>query len=223
VWYASYGSNMCFERFLCYIVGGKVEGMQRTCEGCGNKSHPIKSQRVTIPHPMYFSKESITWGGGGVAFLHPSKIDEEELCTIGRMYLITVDQFQGVVAQENGFRGRTDLIDFQQVKQKKTLKVSDGWYGHVMHIGDHEGYPILTFSNNLKEISLNPPNNTYTKTIVTGLKQMGLEPHTIIEYLNGRMGISGYYQQHELQEVVRSSPLNLEFSPSVPELAALTS
>jgi histone deacetylase 4/5 len=25
VWYASYGSNMCLPRFLCYIRGGKVK------------------------------------------------------------------------------------------------------------------------------------------------------------------------------------------------------
>jgi hypothetical protein len=203
---------MCFERFLCYIVGGKVEGMRVTCEGCRDKTHPIKSQRVSIPHTLYFAEDSMTWGGG-VAFLHPSK--DEEHSTIGRMYLITVNQFQEVVAQENG--ALSGFVDLKKVSQKKILKVSDGWYGHVMHIGDHEGYPILTFSNNLEKIAVNPPNDSYIRIISTGLKQMELDHHTIVQYLQNKQGVKDHYHVDKLHEIVRSSPANLEFHPLVPQ------
>ena len=53
VWYASYGSNMCIERFLCYIRGGAVDGMQGTCLGCADKTLPLKSKRVMLPHELY--------------------------------------------------------------------------------------------------------------------------------------------------------------------------
>ena len=53
VWYASYGSNMSKERFLCYIRGGSVEGMTKRCEGCADPSEPLKDLYIEIPHELY--------------------------------------------------------------------------------------------------------------------------------------------------------------------------
>ena len=33
VWYSSYGSNMLYARFLCYLRGGRVDGMVKDMPG----------------------------------------------------------------------------------------------------------------------------------------------------------------------------------------------
>jgi hypothetical protein len=69
IWYASYGSNMNLERFLCYIEGGSLKGMKKIYLGCKNKNKPIKNKFFEITFPLYFSKYSHNWNGG-VAFIY---------------------------------------------------------------------------------------------------------------------------------------------------------
>ncbi|RWW45971.1 hypothetical protein BHE74_00048142, partial [Ensete ventricosum] len=88
VWYASYGSNMWKPRFLCYIEGGKVEGMSAACCGSLDKSSPKDVIWKIVPHRLLFGRSHTrTWGAGGVAFLDPerSTSDRAYLC----MYRIT--------------------------------------------------------------------------------------------------------------------------------------
>ncbi len=68
VWYAGYGSNLCEERFLCYIKGGKFRWGGRKSSGCDDKTLPEEKGRITIPFPLYFAERSRGWQGGGVAF-----------------------------------------------------------------------------------------------------------------------------------------------------------
>ena len=71
IWYASFGSNMWKPRFLCYIEGGKVDGMGVSCFG----SHDTSPRRGTMWKMcvMHFFREILypLWGTGGVAFLNP--------------------------------------------------------------------------------------------------------------------------------------------------------
>jgi hypothetical protein len=53
VWYASYGSNLCKERFLCYIEGGSITGLTVELRGCKQKIVPEKHKYVKIPHSLY--------------------------------------------------------------------------------------------------------------------------------------------------------------------------
>ncbi|CAI5500851.1 unnamed protein product [Closterium sp. Naga37s-1] len=52
VWYASYGSNMLEERFMCYIQGGAVDGMTHPCHGCSDPTPPRASKWIAVPHRM---------------------------------------------------------------------------------------------------------------------------------------------------------------------------
>jgi hypothetical protein len=99
IWYASYGSNISAERFMCYIRGGKPEGATRTYEGCNDKTPPVDQKPINIPHQLYFAKEAKVWNGGGVCFINPER--DEQVNTLGNMYLITRAQFLEVVQQEN--------------------------------------------------------------------------------------------------------------------------
>jgi gamma-glutamylcyclotransferase (GGCT)/AIG2-like uncharacterized protein YtfP/predicted transcriptional regulator len=76
VWYACYGSNINYERFMKYI------------ELCQDKTPPIQVRAEKLNHPVYFSKNSSRWENKGVAFLDLSKKGS----SYGRMYLITKEQ-----------------------------------------------------------------------------------------------------------------------------------
>jgi hypothetical protein len=69
VWYASYGSNLQRERFMCYIEGGTPEGSAKRNEGCRDKSEPTESRPISLNFELYFAGRSGTWGGSGGVLL----------------------------------------------------------------------------------------------------------------------------------------------------------
>ena len=108
VWYASYGSNLSEERFACYIAGGRPRGASRTFAGARDASPPRDSVALELPHQLYFSGESRIWGGS------PAFVDREPsdgVVALARGYLIGWDQFEDVIAQENGRPSSSIEID----------------------------------------------------------------------------------------------------------------
>lgn len=147
VWYASYGSNLNKERFLCYIKGGLCHYNGRSYKGCFDKSAPIEDRPIIIPHQMYFGNNSGSWGGKGVAFIDPQRTSE--VSTLGRMYLITEEQFDEVQEQEGP---------------------SPYWYGQLIDLGTADGYKIQTFTSG--EIRpANAPSEVYLQAVSDGIKE----------------------------------------------------
>jgi hypothetical protein len=145
VWYASYGSNLHRDRFLTYVRGGKPQGSKRTYQGCRDRTVPQHDIAIRFngarPH---FALHSSVWNGG-IAFIDTQK--GETATGLGRAYLLTREQFEDVVAQENGLpAGRCALIDYHQVLTNGRLVTGDGPYETLLHIGDHQGAPVLTFT-----------------------------------------------------------------------------
>ncbi|GFP87442.1 pentatricopeptide repeat-containing protein at3g57430 chloroplastic [Phtheirospermum japonicum] len=100
VWYASYGSNMDMQRFLCYIEGGQVEGMQRPCEGSLDKTRPADTKWGNVSYRMFFGRDKTkAWGSGGVAFLDLDM--HKKYLSHVRMYKISLQQFNDLLKQEN--------------------------------------------------------------------------------------------------------------------------
>ena len=167
VWYASYGSNLCYERFICYLEGGKAPGSKRKQRGARDASEPSDERAVFIPHALYFSQHSRSWGGGGVAFIDPRR--DDAIQTWGRAYLVTREQFEDIFAQENGTP--VEVLDWESLLEQGQLSNGDRWYHHILKIGDLEDKPILTFTNstNPEERGYNPPSDAYLQTIVTGI------------------------------------------------------
>lgn len=186
VWYFSYGSNILVDRFLCYIHGGTPTGSTRAEVGCEDKTSPKETHEMSIPHPLYFSKERSKWGEGGVAFIDHQPVDNSE--TIGRVFLITENQFKDVIAQENN--ETTIDIDLQTIIKQGYAKVTDGWYGRVMYLGKKEGAPIFTFTSNtpMDEQKIKKPAKSYIKTITDGLMKMNMSKQDIGDYLSGKHG-----------------------------------
>lgn len=76
VWYASYGSNLLEERFLCYIRGGQPAGSTESEPGARDPSLPLRSIQFSMPYPLYFAKERTKWGKGGVALFVKSEMSK---------------------------------------------------------------------------------------------------------------------------------------------------
>ncbi|CAL9083864.1 unnamed protein product [Musa textilis] len=206
VWYASYGSNMWMPRFLCYIEGGKVEGMSAPCCGSQDKSSPKDVIWKIVPHRLLFGRShSRTWGAGGVAFLDPerSTSDRAYLC----MYRITLEQFNDVLLQENSLHQENGMIKqmaspvldlhiLEYVAKNKSLPLKtlkDGWYSTVLYLETEDDLPILTMTCSASdverfksgELPASAPTKDYMKTLVNGLvegKQLTMEE--AVAYVN---------------------------------------
>ncbi|MEH7382705.1 hypothetical protein V7138_19740 [Bacillus sp. JJ1533] len=200
VWYASYGSNINRDRFLCYIKGGRPKGSNETEVGCRDTSSPIDEGMFTIPYPLYFAKEAGRWDSKGVAFIDGSK--NEKAMTYSKKYLITSEQFLDVLKQENS--GIQFDIDLTKVRESGAMVFRKrAWYGKILYLGDENGYPIFTFTApwDMNDVQFNKPSNEYLETIITGLKEYYSKEETL-RYLEDKPGISGNYTTDELGKLL---------------------
>lgn len=150
LWYASYGSNLNYNRFMDYI------------NSCDDTTPPIASKPVLINHKLYFASKSCIWENKGVAFIDP-KEDKNEV-TLGRMYLITKDQFE-------------------QIKLFEGSK-----YQNKVRLGAYDGRQIVTFTDyEVNEENL--PSERYVEIIQKGLRETykSLSKDQIIKYLDCRI------------------------------------
>ncbi|MEH7747358.1 hypothetical protein V7659_20320 [Neobacillus drentensis] len=203
VWYASYGSNLNKDRFLCYIKGGSPAGSTRVESGCKDSSLPVAETTFPLHRPLYFAKEAAGWQSQGVAFIGLKQ--GEEYLTYSKKYLITIEQFLDVVKQENS--GDHFEIDLNEVKEKGSkIFRHRAWYGNIIYLGDDQGYPIFTFTAPWEqaEVEMKKPSHNYLATIIKGLKTDYTEEE-IFYYLQNTPGITGFYTDDELAKVIANT------------------
>ncbi len=185
MWYVAYGSNLLAERFVTYLEGGRARGRTRAHPGARDATRWRADHPVELPHRMHFAGTSRWWGGGGVALVdpqaghHPSR---------GRAYLITRQQFEDVLAQESG-RPVGRRVDLGLAIDGGQAVVGDGSYDLVFRLGDHQGWPMLTFTRTAPVSSLqyNAPSAEYTSCIVAGLGEShGVSEAAARAYLDER-------------------------------------
>lgn len=201
VWYACYGSNILEERFLCYIRGGQPKGAKTTYEGCSDKTIPTDNEDFYISSELYFAKESGNWDNGGVAFIRTSF--EPRASTIGRIYLVTKGQLIDIARQETSTK--TELtIDFDRaIEDGSYIFKRPSWYGNLLYLGQQNGYPIFTLTNENDLQPLAKPSKNYIKTIIRGIKEAhNFDDKTILEYLRSKGGINGKYDDKELLDII---------------------
>ena len=203
-WYLSYGSNLCKNRFYCYLLGGQPKGSMEWEKGCTDPTLPIKVKGKTIPHEMVFAGTSTRWNNKGVAAIDPRK--DVGVLTYARMYLITKEQFFDLVKQENYIpleeKWKWDLPK----KGEGKVIFPDNWYGRLLHLGEEEGYPIYSFTINqeFEELLINPPDPSYIKIIQKGLEETHrFSLWEVEKYLIQLRGIKGHYSRKELQNILR--------------------
>jgi hypothetical protein len=175
VWYAAYGSNLSRERFDVYMSGGRPEGATHTYPGCRNPAPPMDDVPGVIDTELAFGGWSQTWGGG-VAFVR----DRPGALTRARLYLLTLEQFEDVVAQENWLIPGSVTIE---PSEEQVVLDGDHTYRLVMPLGKRDGTPILTVSQ-LVATETAPPTVAYLTHIAHGLREShGMTHSEIVSYL----------------------------------------
>ncbi|MBN6034070.1 histone deacetylase [Amycolatopsis sp. 195334CR] len=198
VWYASYGSNMYAERFRCYIEGGTPPGAEREYVGCRDRSPARRIAESEFPGGVYFATESPVWHGGR-AFFDPAMPGTAAMTA----YLVTQGQFADIAAQEMYREPAADL-DLSAVLATGRHQVGPGRYETLLHVGDLDGYPVLTFTApwSVSEVELNPPSAAYLSTLVKGLHEThGWPSAKIARYLSRLPGVRGHWSAQEIADL----------------------
>ena len=158
VWYVCYGSNLCYERLMCYLTGNGSEKYQIAAKPdgrCSNQNPPERSKVIAIPFPTYFARKSSTWQNGGVAFLDPTR----KGVSVGRAYLVTTQQLDHIKRREGS------------------------WYQNELYLGDIEGIPALTLTDFSREPSVEP-SPLYRQVLLDGLLECGIPKSFAESYLS---------------------------------------
>ncbi|GAB2709646.1 histone deacetylase [Kitasatospora kifunensis] len=202
LWYAAYGSNLHLARLTSYLAGGRPAGGARVYPGCRDPRPPRDSRPIRLPGLLYFALESAVWTGG-MAFYDPDTPDGRA-GTAARAYLITAAQLSDLAAQEMRRRPGTDL-DLREVLREGRAVLGPGRYETLVHPGDLEGRPLLTFTApwHLAQAPLAPPSAPYLRHLAAGLREThGWDTATIAAYLSTRPGAVGHWSAGRLAELL---------------------
>lgn len=190
VWYAGYGSNLCAERFRCYLAGGIPPGLTRPSRGARDTAPPRADRPLDIPHRLYFAGHAEPWGGA------PCFVDtviSPDSTTRARAYLITWGQFEDVVAQENG-RSTTSLdLDPKDLAAGSSISLGPGRYENLLCLGTIDGNPVVTITSPrpMTEAELGAPSPAYLNVMIAGLREShALRDDAIVTYLGVVPGCS---------------------------------
>jgi len=110
------------------------------------------------------------------------------------MYLITDEQFNDVVLQENDKEvdGTRFVPPFQQLTQESEFELpGKRLYGHVLRVGKESNWPVITFTTSRKDMPIGSPSMAYIKIIISGIKETypAMTNTQICEYLMRTEGI----------------------------------
>lgn len=174
---------------MCYIAGGKAPGSQHVNPGSRNKTPPIDKRPISLKWELYFAGYSSWWQGAG-AFIRQGP---QTALTLGRMYLITDEQFNDVVLQENGrpVNGTRLLPPFEKLMQRQDfLLPAIETYGRVIRLGEEERWPVFTFTST-GSFPVGAPSEAYVKIIVSGIRETypSMSSDGIFNYLARAEGI----------------------------------
>jgi hypothetical protein len=180
VWYVSYGSNMNAARLNCYLAGGTPPGAQRANPGCRDPRPPRRVLSCELTGGVYFATRSPFWGGGR-AFFDPDLPGTAP----ARAYLITPGQFADIAAQEM-YRDPGEDLDLTEVLASGRVELGPGRYETLLHVGNRQGHPLLTFTApwQATDVAHTTPSPTYLRMLNPhlprsgcGLRQSG--PHLV--------------------------------------------
>lgn len=213
VWYAGYGSNLLPSRFLCYLEGGRVEGMARANPGARNPAAFDDLEAGTIPGRLRFAGSFTSWASdadaAGAAMIDPTAASDTLVHAVA--YRITVEQLVDVLLQECGFDPRDlDAIDVRYAVQRRVmqhLQDRDGIddlrgpgisevrplaLGHAPY-GRLVSLPLQRQDGSARTVHVvapvagqpsNPPSVAYLATMRAGLiEAAGLSPDAVDAYL----------------------------------------
>jgi hypothetical protein len=197
IWYAAYGSNLHRARFDVYLRGGTPAGATHVYPGCRDPSDPADERAWECACRLRFGGRSRTWGGG-VALVDPGPGDAP---TKLRLYLVTLEQFEDVVAQENWLApGAVELSD--ATYDPHHVIGPDHTYRVVLSLGELDGTPVLTVTQDAVTATASPTLR-YLRHIAQGLHEShGCSAPEIADYLARRPGVEGAFRRDELTRLL---------------------
>ena len=192
VWYTSYGSNMHADRLGCYIAGGRPEGASRTCSGCRDTSMPRDSRGTLLPGGIHFATHSPVWNGGRALY-------DPELpgSAAARSWLVTPGQFADIVAQEM-YREPGEDLDLDEVLARGRVALGPGRYETLLHTGEVDGRPQLTFTaaQRCGELRAEAPSGPYLRMLAGGLRSAhGWSVGRVVDYFLRLPGIGAWTRE----------------------------
>ncbi|MFC3997468.1 histone deacetylase [Nocardiopsis sediminis] len=202
VWYASYGANMSADRFACYVAGGVPPGGKRANPGCRDRTPPRERRALWLAGGVHFAFTSRMWGGG-LALYDPALPGATPACA----YLVTAEQFTDIAAQEM-YKAPGADHDLAEVLRTGRIVLGAGRYETLLHRGDLDGHPILTFTSHAPstEVQATSPSARYLGTIGSGLRAThGWSAQRTGAYLASRPGTSGTWTGEEVAALLAGS------------------
>ena len=198
VWYVAYGSNLAFDRFMCYLAGGRPVGGSRTYPGARDPRPPLDIRPVQLTGTVYFSLQSRVWGGGMAFF------DETRSGTVAaRAYRLSCSQFADVAAQEMHRDPLADL-DLTRVPQHGRWSYGPGRYETLVRLGELCGVPMMTLTApwGVDDVRHAPPSAAYLTVIAAGLREShGWSRERVAEYLVDLPGVGPEWLREQLLDV----------------------
>ncbi|WP_278315194.1 hypothetical protein [Lolliginicoccus levis] len=192
-WYVAYGSNLVADRFAAYLNGSSADSIYGPHRPAPTTVPPRDTRSLWIDHALYFAGHSHRWTGA-VAFVDP-RLARRGQRSCGRAYLIQLDQFTHVAAEENG------LTDCAWTPDWTGLRVGDmaalpvhshgeperGKYNAALRLPDIDGTPALTLTT-ARDLPLGQPSEAYLQLIENGVQGSGLvADDDIATYLDGAL------------------------------------
>ncbi|WP_413230124.1 histone deacetylase [Kitasatospora herbaricolor] len=196
VWYAAYASNMCLDRFTCYLAGGRPPGAARTYPGCRDARPPERAVPLLLPGQLYFALESAVWTGG-CGFYDPLEPGEMP----ARAYLVSAGQFSDVLAQESARPPGADL-DLTRVLADGRAALGPGRYETLLRAGWLDGLPVLTLTAPWRRAQAETarPAAGYLRQLARGLREgHGWPAGRIADYLAARPGAAGAWRPADIE------------------------
>ncbi|MDX5458619.1 histone deacetylase [Micromonospora tulbaghiae] len=211
LWYVAYGSNLHAARLNWYLRGGCPPGGLRTYPGCRDRRPPRRTVPVLIPGGVYFAGESRAWTGG-MAFYDPLLPGR----AAARGYLVTVEQFADIAAQEMYRPPGADLAGILAAVETGRARLGPGRYETLLRVGVHEGLPMLTFTapHRAVEVRWTRPAPVYLGMLARGLREAhGWDAARTVGYLAGRPGVAGRWTRPALRRLVATAHSGPATSP----------
>jgi hypothetical protein len=178
------------DRLTCYLAGGIPPGTRHTYSGCRDRRPPRCAIGWEITGGVYFATESLVWGGGR-AFYDPELVGTAAT----RAYLITGGQLADIAAQEMSRSAGTD-IDLRPVLATGRAELGPGRYETLLHVGDLDGHPLLTFTApwHAGDVPWTVPSAAYLRMLAAGLREAhGWDIHRVAGYLAHLRGARGHW------------------------------
>lgn len=185
-WYVSYGSNLSSERLACYLAGGRPPGGRWTTPGARDPSPPTADRGVELDRALWFGGPSHTWSGG------PAYLDVDVPGrTLARAWLLTHEQFEDVVAQENQLVPGSLTVDRRLLEEGGVL-LPGSRYGRLLSlpsVGDDDT-PAVTFTY-VERPRSRVPDPAYLAMLGAGLTELGLTREEADAYLGAQPQLMG--------------------------------